>query len=386
MSITRWLETDSQTNINIAAATAVGAYTADADRMILCDVTANQIVGGGDYLVYLTRQIAGSGPHFAVLPAPPITVPTGVTAFSVQSQIITVRAGDVITVYIDGLAGDTTTPDTSVRWFEMSGAAVQLAATQGAVTFNGQVRIEANVANQGALHIQNTHGLGSGIYADGGMNGQYNSGANGSGVINTGASAGTYNYGPIGLLNEGTQTGQRNLGAVNNSLGTLDPTTAAAVWSYVLRVLTTMPAVVEVVPATGTGELRIVAGVTYAAQLTNVTYPANWKTAYLTIKRTRKHADADAVLQMIISNPTEAGDGVIVVTGRQAVDNEPTWGTLTPDDVLGTMHVYIADDLTTLLGAREGLVWDLKLIDAAGDSTVPTGGTADIVQAVTRQI
>lgn len=161
---------------------------------------------------------------------------------------------------------------------------------------------------------------------------------------------------------------------------------AAAVWSYVLRVLTTMPAVVEVVPATGTGELRIVAGVTYAAQLTNVTYPANWKTAYLTIKRTRKHADADAVLQMIISNPTEAGDGVIVVTGRQAVDNEPTWGTLTPDDVLGTMHVYIADDLTTLLGAREGLVWDLKLIDAAGDSTVPTGGTADIVQAVTRQI
>ena len=34
-----------------------------------------------------------------------------------QSAAITVRSGDVLTVYLDGLAGDTTTPDMTVRWF-----------------------------------------------------------------------------------------------------------------------------------------------------------------------------------------------------------------------------------------------------------------------------
>ena len=38
-----------------------------------------------------------------------------------QSGWITVRNGDVLTVYVDGLAGDTSTPDWTTRWFELAG-------------------------------------------------------------------------------------------------------------------------------------------------------------------------------------------------------------------------------------------------------------------------
>ena len=59
--MTRWLETDSLSNQNITNATAIGAYTADADRLILVQWFADQVAGNGDYIFYLTHQIAGAG-------------------------------------------------------------------------------------------------------------------------------------------------------------------------------------------------------------------------------------------------------------------------------------------------------------------------------------
>jgi len=54
------------------------------------------------------------------LPKTTCTAAAGETAIAMQSGPVTVRSGDVVTVYVDGLAGDTTTPDTTVRWFEMA--------------------------------------------------------------------------------------------------------------------------------------------------------------------------------------------------------------------------------------------------------------------------
>jgi hypothetical protein len=56
---------------------------------------------------------------------------SGLTAISAQSGWITVRNGDVLTCYVDGLAGDTSTPDWSTRWFELAG--VTAAAVADAV-------------------------------------------------------------------------------------------------------------------------------------------------------------------------------------------------------------------------------------------------------------
>lgn len=121
MAVLTHLETDTGTNVDISAATAVGAYTANADKLIMVDVSIDAVAGNGDYVMYVTRQIGGSGSAYRILPQTTMTAASGLTAISGQSGWITVRNGDVLTVYIDGLAGDTSTPDWSTRWFELAG-------------------------------------------------------------------------------------------------------------------------------------------------------------------------------------------------------------------------------------------------------------------------
>lgn len=120
MAIARWLETDSNSNKDISSAAEIGAYTADADRLIVCDVSLDQVAGNGDYVIYVTRQINGAGSAYVLLPKTTCAAASGETAIAMQSGMISVRSGDVLKVYLDGLAGDTTTPDTTVRWFEMA--------------------------------------------------------------------------------------------------------------------------------------------------------------------------------------------------------------------------------------------------------------------------
>jgi hypothetical protein len=113
-----YLETDTNTNLNISSATEIGSYTAAADGLIYCDVLVDQIVGGDDYLIWATRQIGGAGSAGIIGPVTTIPVATSVTHFSAQGIPISVRSGDVVKIYVDGLAGDTTTPDTTVRWYD----------------------------------------------------------------------------------------------------------------------------------------------------------------------------------------------------------------------------------------------------------------------------
>jgi len=123
MAVLTHLETDTGTNVDISGATAVGAYTANGDKLIMVDVSIDAVAGNGDYVMYVTRQIGGSGSAYRILPITTMAAASGLTAISGQSGWITVRNGDVLTVYVDGLAGDTSTPDWTTRWFE---AAVQL--------------------------------------------------------------------------------------------------------------------------------------------------------------------------------------------------------------------------------------------------------------------
>jgi len=121
MAVLTHLETDTGTNVDISGATAVGAYTANGDKLIMVDVSIDAVAGNGDYVMYVTRQIGGSGSAYRILPQTTMTAASGLTAISGQSGWITVRNGDVLTCYVDGLAGDTSTPDWSTRWFELAG-------------------------------------------------------------------------------------------------------------------------------------------------------------------------------------------------------------------------------------------------------------------------
>ena len=131
MAVLTHLETDTGTNVDISAATAVGAYTANGDKLIMVDVSIDAVAGNGDYVMYVTRQIGGSGSAYRILPQTTMAAASGLTAISGQSGWITVRNGDVLTCYVDGLAGDTSTPDWTTRWFEDAG--VTAAAVADAV-------------------------------------------------------------------------------------------------------------------------------------------------------------------------------------------------------------------------------------------------------------
>jgi hypothetical protein len=117
MGAAHWLERDTLTNTNISSATLAGTYTASADDMwVACRLYAQGLAGGGDYIYYLTITPTGlsEGEMYKT------TQTLGATTYQLGAQSIPIfmDTGDVLKAYIDGLAGDTTTPDVYVDWFE----------------------------------------------------------------------------------------------------------------------------------------------------------------------------------------------------------------------------------------------------------------------------
>jgi hypothetical protein len=129
------IETDTGTNVNISSATAIGSYTSTGDKLVMVDVSIDAVAGNGDYVMYVKRQINGAGSSYIILPKTTMAAASGETAISGQSGWITVRNGDVLTVYVDGLADDTSTPDYTTRWYELAGEYdAELAAIQSDVS------------------------------------------------------------------------------------------------------------------------------------------------------------------------------------------------------------------------------------------------------------
>ena len=122
------------------------------------------------------------------------------TAIAGQSNMIAVRNGDVLTVYLDGLAGDTTTPDTSVRWFELRQHGAGGHAGGDHVGSAGNQR---QCQRDGALIVTNANVTGYGVRTSGAY-GQYNAGR--QGVINQGTGSG------VGVRNEGVTVAIQNVG------------------------------------------------------------------------------------------------------------------------------------------------------------------------------
>lgn len=117
--MTRWLETDTISGVDIStAATPVGAYTADAVRQIFAQFYTS-CAGNGDYIFWMTLQVGGAGSEYLIQPRTTAAVASGVTAIAGQSTGINVLSGDILRIYIDGLAGDTSVSG-AVRWFEMA--------------------------------------------------------------------------------------------------------------------------------------------------------------------------------------------------------------------------------------------------------------------------
>jgi hypothetical protein len=112
MAFLTQLDTSTLSNQNISSALNVHTFTNTTRlRKVFIDVFANQIAGNGDYIVYATRQRAGSGAAYEIGARTTVAVPSGVTSQMFPTIALMCGATDVIKVYVVGLPADTTTPD-----------------------------------------------------------------------------------------------------------------------------------------------------------------------------------------------------------------------------------------------------------------------------------
>ena len=136
-----------------------------------------------------------------------------------------------------------------------------------------------------------------------------------------------------------------------------------------------------VVTVNDVGAITIKRTLTLAAVVSGLTIPADWTACFWTVKRSVDDTDADALVQILVSNPGDPDDGVQVLMGTALEDESD--GSLVVNQALGTVTIALGDASTALLDDAVELVWDVKVHSPSG-KTQPGTGTAIITTAVTR--
>lgn len=322
----RWLETDTASNQNIASATTCGAYTADADRLVIVDVSVDQVAGNGDYVMYVTRQIAGAGSSYIILPKTTMAAASGETAISGQSGMIAVRSGDVLTVYVDGLAGDTTTPDYTTRWFEVAALVPTTADRTLDVTAGGLVNGMALEATLTAM--------------------------------------------------KGASWTDETLAALMTAIEAISAgsgASAAEVWAYAARTLTQSAASVT---ATVTGsDITCQRGDTLSASLTDVGALTGYSKVYFTVKQDSADADSASIIQIVTST------GLLYLNGAAGTAAK---GSITiTDEATGDITIALDESETAKLNPGS-YSYDVQVVRTAGTVSTLTEGTFEVAADVTR--
>jgi hypothetical protein len=320
-----YIETDTGTNVDISAATAVGAYTSTGDKLIMVDVSIDAVAGNGDYVMYVTRQIGGSGSAYRILPQTTMAAASGLTAISAQSGWITVRNGDVLTCYVDGLAGDTTTPDWTTRWFELAAvaapdntgiAAIQAKTDQLTFTTPNKVDATATVDTTG---------------------------------IATSAALAVVDA---------------NVDAIKAKTDLMDASSISVVS-----------------PISGTA-ITILRGDTFECSISDLGSLADYVSLDFTVKSDKSDADSAALIRIRL-NATGLTDGLLTLNGATASNADDGSIAITDaaaGDITITLAASCTDDLATGTYA-----YDVQLIEAADVSTLTSGKatvTADVTRAV----
>lgn len=141
---------------------------------------------------------------------------------------------------------------------------------------------------------------------------------------------------------------------------------------------------VSLVTAYNAGVVTITSTTSLAGTITGLTIPADWLRMYWTVKRSLLDADADAIIQIVVTNGEDEEDGLVVIAGEEAEDE--TEGSLVVNQPAGTVAFALTAGATALLPEAGDLVWDLKyhLDDVDEEKKQCAVGTASITLAVTR--
>lgn len=118
--------------------------------------------------------------------------------------------------------------------------------------------------------------------------------------------------------------------------------------------------------------LTIYQGVTATLVLEELGVPQFWEQIYWTLKVRRDDNDDDAWVRVVISNPPDVGDGLLLVNG--AVAESECLGCL---EVRGekteTVTVRLSPAVTEALSPARFLVWDLEAVAADGVYVIGEG-------------
>ena len=193
-------------------------------------------------------------------------------------------------------------------------------------------------------------------------------------------------------VSDGTATVVASIGALNNlsasqvwSAGTRTLTSGGApttteIWTAPTRTLTSPTPGSTTPPAISGTTLAITRAVSFDVTMTGMTIPSNWTKIYFTVKSNSSQADAVAQIQIVISNPDDAGDGLLYANGAAASD--ATQGTLTVDQGAGDITITITDDQTEDFTAGN-YNYDFKVITDESKSTILAAGQATISTPIT---
>jgi len=178
-----------------------------------------------------------------------------------------------------------------------------------------------------------------------------------------------------------TQVSGSNVSGVSDFHATID---SGLVASSVASALAASAVDLTVIsPLLATGDLLIVTHTTLKFSVSG-DIPANWSKIIFTVKSLHCEEDADALIQAAIVESIGGSDHLITLNGSPA--QSAAWGTLTVDQVAGTVEVKITDDATALLPSSSNLIYDIKWIDSNSDSGIMASGNVILAQPVTREI
>jgi hypothetical protein len=155
----------------------------------------------------------------------------------------------------------------------------------------------------------------------------------------------------------------------------------ADIWSYVNRTLTQSAA--EAAESTNPGTLALKRGDSWSQAITDLGSLAGYTYIDFTVKRSEKDLDEDAIIR-IRKAASGLGDGLLTLNEATGT---ATSGSITIDDAaLGNITIALAATATDDLELDKGLYYDIQKIVSTTVTTIGSGVlnvTADITRAVT---
>lgn len=363
------IESDSLANQNIATALEIGSLTAASDLHLFIRVAADQIAGGGDYQIFATVQLAGAGSAYRIAPITTAAVAAGVTAAMFISSPFAVAATDVVKVYLLGLAGDTTTVDTTCQFWQadyvtetlLEGGTLAVDIDSLTITPTTGVGVTVESPDNYGVSLD---GPNAGLYISGSTYGMLigKPGTTLTGLSITGSNRGANLSGAadgdLYLVNDGGKFSPATIWSAATRTLTSFGTLVADVWAYATRTLTANVNNVTIVSAVSGNTITVYEYDTWLFTVTDSSLAmTDYENLSFVVKANADDTDANAILIADITT------GLVRI--GQAAATAANLATVTKNSATSfTVQVEMSEVATKIASSYRGSYnWWLKGID-----------------------